>query len=94
MRGPFARPEIQASFYLTWFPSQIMGVTVMRFLMIAGAAALLLLPAIASANACGAGMHSAQAATADYSAAKKKAVKKVAKKKTPKVEYMRAVPMK
>lgn len=71
----------------------------MRFLMIAGTAALLLLPATAPAQACGAGMHAAQAATADYSAAtKKKVVQKVAKKhkmkKAPKVEYMRAVPMK
>ncbi len=67
----------------------------MRFLMIAGAAALLLLPATASATPSGAGMHLAQAATADYSAAtKKKAMKKVAKKKAPKVEYMRAAPMK
>jgi len=68
----------------------------MRFLMIAGAAALLLLPATAPAQACDAGMHAAQAATADYSAAaKKKTMKKVAKKKkAPKVEYMRAVPMK
>ena len=68
----------------------------MRFLMIAGAAALLLLPATAPAQACGAGMNAAQAATADYSAAaKKKTVKKVAKKKkAPKVQYMRAVPMK
>ena len=68
----------------------------MRFLMIAGAAALLLLPASAPAQACSAGMHAAQAVTADYSAAtKKEVVKKVAKKKkAPKVEYMRAVPMK
>jgi hypothetical protein len=66
----------------------------MRFLMITGAAALLLLPATAPANACGAGMHAAQAITADYSAATKKMVKKVAKKKMPKVEYMRAAPMK
>ena len=66
----------------------------MRFLIIAGAAALLLLPATAPAKACGAG-HSAQAATADYSAktTKKKPVKKVAKTKAPKVEYMRAAPM-
>ena len=73
-----------------------MGVIDMRFLMIAGAAALLLLlPATAPAQACDAGMHAAQAVTADYSAAtKKKPVKKVAKKKAPKVEYMRAVPMK
>jgi hypothetical protein len=71
----------------------------MRFPMIAGAAALLLLPAAAPAQACGAGMHAAQAVTADYSAAtKKKAMKKVAKKhkkkKAPKVEYMRTAPMK
>jgi hypothetical protein len=66
----------------------------MRFLMIAGAAALLLLPATAPAQACGAGMHAAQTATVDYSAATKKVVKKVVKKRTPKVEYMRAVPMK
>jgi hypothetical protein len=66
----------------------------MRFLMIAGAAALLLLPVTAPAQACGGGMHAAQAVTADYSAATKKAVKKVAKKRPPKVEYMRAVPMK
>lgn len=70
----------------------------MRFLIIAGAAALLLLPVSAPAQACGAGAHAAQAVTADYSAAtKKKAVKKAArkhKKKAPKVEYMRAAPMK
>ncbi len=67
----------------------------MRFLMITGAAALLLLPATAPVQACGAGMHAAQAATADYSAApKKKVVKKVVKKRAPKVEYMRAAPMK
>jgi hypothetical protein len=71
----------------------------MRFLMIAGAAALLLLPVTAPAQACGAGQQATQAATADYSAAaKKKMAKKVAKKhkkkKAPKVEYMRAAPMK
>ena len=66
----------------------------MRFLMIAGAAALLLLPAAAPAQACGAGTHAAQAATVDYSAATKKTpVKKVVKKRAPKVEYMRAAPM-
>ena len=65
----------------------------MRFLIIAGAAALLILPATAPTKACGAGMHSAQAATSDYSAATKKKVKKVAKKKAPKEEYMRAAPM-
>jgi hypothetical protein len=63
-------------------------------MMIAGAAALLLLPATAPAKACGAGMHSTQATTVDYSAAtKKKVVKKVHKPKAPKVEYMRAAPM-
>ena len=69
----------------------------MRVLTIAGAAALLTLSAAAPAAACsGPSMHSTQAATADYSAAKtkKKPVKKVAKKKAPKVEYMRAAPMK
>jgi len=66
----------------------------MRFLMIAGAAALLLLPATAPAQACSAGMHAAQAATVDYSAATKKTpVKRIVKKRAPKVEYMRAVPM-
>ncbi len=54
----------------------------MRFLMIAGAATFLLLPAGAPANACGAAsMHSAQAATVDYSAVTKKPVKKTAKMK-------------
>ena len=43
----------------------------MRFLMIAAAATLLLLPAVQQANACGA-KHSAQAAATDLSAAKKK----------------------
>jgi len=70
-----------------------MGVTLMRILTIAIAAALLALPVSAPAQACGtAGQQaSAKAATADYSAATKK-------KKTPKtkekVEYMRAAPMK
>ena len=67
----------------------------MRFLIIAGAATFLLLPAGAPANACGAAsMHSARAATVDYSAVTKKPVKKTAKTKKEKVEYMRAVPMK
>ena len=65
----------------------------MRFSIIAGAAALLLLPAFAPAQACGAKMHSVQAATADLSAATKKKVVKVRKPKAPKVEYMRAAPM-
>jgi hypothetical protein len=62
----------------------------MRYLMIA--AALLLLPASAPAQACGAGMHSAKATSTDLSAKKK--VKKTAKVKKEKVEYMRAAPMK
>ena len=63
----------------------------MRFLLIASAAALLLLPAAAQpANACGAAKPSAQATATDYSAAKKKPVKKPKEK----VEYMRAAPMK
>ena len=64
----------------------------MRILTIAIVAAFLALPASVTAQACGgAGLHSANAATADYSAAKKK--KKPAQKKE-KVEYMRAAPMK
>jgi hypothetical protein len=66
-------------------------VTVMRFLTIAGAAALLLMPA--AAHACGAAAHAAQAT--DLSAKEtKKPMKKMAVKKKEKVEYMRAVPMK
>ena len=66
----------------------------MRVLILAGAAALLLLPAIPAAQACGAGHSAKAAATADYSAATKKVgKKKVAKAKAPKVEYMRAAPM-
>jgi hypothetical protein len=69
-----------------------MGVTVMRFMMIAAAATLLLLPAAAPAKACAGAMRSAKITSADYSAKKhKKPVKKVKKKE--KVEYMRAVPM-
>ena len=73
-----------------------MGGDVMRFAIIAGAAALLLLPATAPAKACDASQHSAQAATADYSAATKKKVVKKHHRKKPKekVEYMRAAPMK
>ena len=64
----------------------------MRILSIAIAAAFLALPVAAPAQACGAaGLHSAKAATIDYSAAQKK---KPAKKKKEKVEYMRAAPMK
>jgi hypothetical protein len=62
----------------------------MRVLTIAIVAAFLALPATAPAQACGAGMHSAKAATADYSAAKKKPKKQ----KKLKEEYMRAAPMK
>ena len=43
----------------------------MRFLMIAGAATILLSPLSAPANACGA-KHSAQAASTEYSAQTKK----------------------
>jgi hypothetical protein len=65
----------------------------MRFLMIAVAAAILLMPAAPRAYACEAG-HSAQAASTELSAEEKKPVKKkVAKVAKPKVEYMRAAPM-
>jgi hypothetical protein len=68
----------------------------MRFLVIALAAALLALPAVTPASACGA--HTAKAATANYSA-KKKTTKKMAKKtvkkkRKAKVEYMRIAPYK
>ena len=66
-----------------------MGVTAMRFLMIAAAATILMLPATAPAKACAAGMHSAKAVATDYSAKKHKP-----KAKKEKVEYMRAAPMK
>jgi hypothetical protein len=59
----------------------------MRFLMIAVAATILLLPAAAPANACGA-KHSAETAATDFSAKKKPKAKKE------KVEYMRAAPIK
>ena len=62
----------------------------MRVLTIAIVAAFLALPVTAPAQACGAGMHSAKAATTDYSAAKKKSKKQ----KKEKEEYMRAAPMK
>ena len=65
----------------------------MRVLTIAIVAAFLALPVTAPAQACGAGMHSAKAATAataDYSAAKMKPKKP--KKQIE--EYMRAAPMK
>jgi hypothetical protein len=65
----------------------------MRFLMIAAAATLLMLPAAGQANACDAGK--AQAAATDYSAAtvKKKVAKRHVKQTKEKVEYMRAAPM-
>ena len=44
----------------------------MSILTVAITAAFLALPAAAPAQACGAGLHSAKAAVADYSAAKKK----------------------
>ncbi len=69
----------------------------MRFLVIAIAAALLLLPpVVAPAQACGAAQHSAKAASIDLSAKKhkKKMTKTAAKPKKEKVEYMRAAPMK
>ena len=62
----------------------------MRVLSIAIAAAFLALPAAAPTQACGSAGHSAKAATADYSAAKKNK----AKQPKEKVEYMRAAPMK
>jgi hypothetical protein len=62
----------------------------MRVLTVVIVAAFLALPAAAPALACGAGLHSAKAATADYSAAKKKSKKP----KKEKEEYMRAAPMK
>lgn len=65
----------------------------MRLLILAGAAALLLLPAAAKARD-----SALQAGTTEYSAQKKpvkqKMAKKTAKKKKVKVEYMRAAPMK
>jgi hypothetical protein len=85
---------IRRSINLTGFSSQKTGVTVMRFLMIAVTATILLLPAAAPANACGAAKHSAQAASIEISAETKKPMKKkTAKVKQPKVEYMRAAPM-
>ena len=67
----------------------------MRFLVIAIAAALLMLPATAPAQACGGAQHSAKAASIDLSAKKhkKKIAKTAAKPKKEKVEYMRAAPM-
>jgi hypothetical protein len=53
--------------------------------------ALLLVPA-APASVTAAGLHAK--ATTDFSAAKKKKARMSKKAKTPKVEYMRAVPAK
>ncbi|HMF20686.1 MAG TPA: hypothetical protein VKG24_00975 [Pseudolabrys sp.] len=63
----------------------------MRIPTIATAAVFLMLPTAVPAQACGTtGLHSAKAATTNYSAA----TKKKAKKKKEKEEYMRAAPMK
>jgi hypothetical protein len=72
-----------------------MGVNVMRFLVIATAAALLMLPATAPAQACGAAARAAKPASIDLSAKKhkKKMAKTAARLKKEKVEYMRAAPM-
>jgi len=70
----------------------------MRFLVIGFAAALLALPAMTPATACGTHAAMAQAAATDYSAMAKKPTKEMAKKakkkKKEKVEYMKAVPTK
>jgi hypothetical protein len=71
----------------------------MRFLMIAAAATLLMLPVTRQANACEGATPLAQVTTTEYSAeTDKKPTKKVKKtkhhKKKAKVEYMRAAPMK
>jgi hypothetical protein len=66
------------------------GVTLMRILTIAIAAAFLALPAAAPGQACPSASPLAKAAIADYSAAKKKKAKKPKEKE----EYMRAAPMK
>ena len=65
----------------------------MRMTIAALFAGLLMLPAAATAFACGSGA-AAQAATFELSAAKKKLMHKAARKKKEKVEYMRAVPAK
>jgi len=67
----------------------------MRFLMIAAAATVLMLPATAPAKARGAAIHSATAVPTDLSAKKRhKKHKKPMKAKKEKAEYMRAAPMK
>jgi hypothetical protein len=87
--GLSVRPGFGVAFILSVFGLKKWG-DLMRILTIAIAAAFLALPAAVPAQACGAAGHSAKAATADYSAAKKKK----AKKPKEKVEYMRAAPMK
>jgi hypothetical protein len=70
-----------------------MGVTAMRFLMIAAAATVLMLPATAPAKAYDTAVHSVT--STDLSATKHhKKQKKPMRAKKEKVEYMRAAPMK
>ncbi len=59
-----------------------------RFMIVAAAATLLLLPATRQASACEG--FSARAAATDLSAVTKKPVKTTAKKPKEKVEYMRS----
>jgi hypothetical protein len=67
----------------------------MRFLMIAAAATVLMLPAAAPAKARGTAIHSTTAVSTDLSAKKHhKKHNKPMKAKKEKVEYMRAAPMK
>jgi hypothetical protein len=66
----------------------------MRFLTIAAAAALLMLPAAGRSMASDAAVHTAEAVSTDYSAKKHKKHYKKPKMKKEKVEYMRAAPMK
>ncbi len=67
----------------------------MRLTIAAAIAAILLMPAAIPASAGSAPALSAAQRPTDFSAAKKKAKKATAKAKAkkPKVEYMRAVPM-
>ena len=67
----------------------------MRFLMIAAAATVLMLPATAPAKAYGTAVHLVTATSTDLSATKHhKKQKKPMRAKKEKVEYMRAAPMK
>jgi hypothetical protein len=66
----------------------------MRFLTIAAATALLMLPATGRATASGPAELTAKAVSTDYSAKKHKKHHKKPKMKKEKVEYMRAAPMK